>query len=282
MAELILEWQMDETGPREVRITGDQPVQIGRLATNDIQVDHKTVSRSHARISYRPDGFVIADLTGGRNLPRINDRDSNGETLLHAGDRIGLGDVTLLVTTARTDAAMTDTVPATDTVIDTGPASDTVPVPPDAVPDDPPSLDLSWKIGADAFTKTITATTPIIIGRLPENAIPIDVDTVSRKHVQIALRDGQFILSDLTNGRNAVTVNERRVEGERTLSAGASIRLGTVKVTVTAIHRPAASVPPRPPGTGRVICPECLREIDDPLEGCPSCGAVLDNAKTVM
>jgi pSer/pThr/pTyr-binding forkhead associated (FHA) protein len=283
MAELILEWQMDETGPREVRITDERPMAIGRLPANDIQVDHKTVSRAHARIAYRPDGFVIADLTGNRNLPRINDRAIAGETPLHAGDRIGLGDVTLHVTALRTDGPKASTVPSTETVIDTGPATDTVPIPDAiAIPEDLPSLDLSWKIGAIPATKTITAATPITIGRLPENAIQIDVETVSRTHVEIALRAGQFILTDLTKGRNAVTVNERRVEGERVLSRGDSIRLGTVKLTVTAVHRPGASGPPRPPGKGLVICPECLREVDASLAGCPWCSSVLDNAMTVM
>src|SRR5262249_7079208 len=108
------------------------------------------------------------------------------------------------------------------------------------------------------------------------------VDTVSRKHAQIMARGGQFILTDLTNGRNAVTVNQRRLSGERTLNTGDVIRLGTVTVLVAAVHRPGASGPPRPPGKGLVVCPNCLREVDGSLEGCPWCGAVLVNAQTVI
>jgi pSer/pThr/pTyr-binding forkhead associated (FHA) protein len=270
MAELILEWQ-SEAGLREARVRGDAPATIGRDRTSAVQIESLMVSRKHAEVRPGPDGFTILNLTNGRNPVLVNDRAITQDVPLKTGDTITLGEVTLRVVAIRMDAAMTDTVPVPAAV----PARENA-------PDAGHSLHLRWTIQGKTYEGEITAAAPATIGRLPENAVYVDADTVSRKHAQIAARGGHFVLTDLTNGRNAISVNQRQLAGERILNAGDVIRLGTVTLIVTAVHRPGASGPARPPGKGLVVCPNCLREVDGSLEDCPWCGAVLVNAQTVI
>jgi pSer/pThr/pTyr-binding forkhead associated (FHA) protein len=281
MAELVLAWR-EGANSREARITGDRAVEIGRLPENDIQIDHKTVSRRHARIRCGPAGFVIADLTAARNPPRINDQPITAETALRAGDRIALGDVPLWIAALHADAAMADTVPAqAELTADPVPSADTNPaVQPSAQP--MPALELRWTVQGKTDQRTFAAPAEITIGRLPENLVPINVNTVSRKHAAIVARDNRFVLTDLTDGKNAITVNQRTVVKERVLNKGDVIRLGTVTIVVTDIRRPDPSGASDAPGTVRVVCPNCLRELEGPLDDCPWCGAVLDNAPTIM
>lgn len=251
MAELILQWET-ATEAREARIEGDAPAIVGREAGSAVQIASQTISRKHARIARYPHGFTIADLTGGRNPVIVNGYMIGGETPLRAGDTLQLGDVTVYVAAVRDDPA------------------------PDRL-----TMHLRWTFDGTTHEETIGDDAPVVIGRDAGATLVIASPTVSRAHVRIAARDGRFILTDLTSGRNSVAVNQRPVERERALGAGDVIRLGTVTVIVTAVRRvggngAAQSV------RGLVLCPSCLREVDGSLEDCPWCGTTLVNAYTVI
>jgi hypothetical protein len=68
---------------------------IGRAADNDLVLADGRVSRHHARITGRRGTLVYADL-GSTNGSRVNGAPV-GELVLGAGDRIELGDTTLIV-----------------------------------------------------------------------------------------------------------------------------------------------------------------------------------------
>jgi hypothetical protein len=68
---------------------------IGRAADNDLVVADGRVSRHHARITGRRGTLVYTDL-GSTNGSRVNGAPV-GELVLGAGDRIELGDTTLIV-----------------------------------------------------------------------------------------------------------------------------------------------------------------------------------------
>ncbi len=82
---------------------GDQPVTIGRTGDNMIPLDHRSVSRRHARIEAEDSGFVLVDL-GSHNGTRVGDRLISKQKL-KSGDRIGLGEILVDFTIADDDAA---------------------------------------------------------------------------------------------------------------------------------------------------------------------------------
>ena len=89
---------VDDGGPRKENITLKERARIGRDRDCEISIDSNTVSRRHA----------ILKNIGGNRVSIIDDASSNyvyvqgdkieGETELHDGDKIGLGDVTITLT----------------------------------------------------------------------------------------------------------------------------------------------------------------------------------------
>jgi len=77
---------------------GPQPLAIGRDAQNDLVVDDRRVSRKHAEIRLRLGRYTLYDLQS-TNGTFVNGR-RVAEVVLSNGDRINLGGVELLFTTA--------------------------------------------------------------------------------------------------------------------------------------------------------------------------------------
>jgi ABC-type multidrug transport system ATPase subunit/ABC-type multidrug transport system permease subunit len=73
------------------RIPLARELRIGRLADNDVVLDHESVSRHHARIQAAPGGYAITDLRS-RNGTRLNGERLHGETrMLANGDTLLIG-----------------------------------------------------------------------------------------------------------------------------------------------------------------------------------------------
>ena len=257
MAELTFQWQIAGQ-TREGHVEGDATAVLGRAADATICVDpdNRAVSRHHAQVRRRTDGFAISDVTDGKNPVLVNGRTITTETLIKEGDTVQLGDVTLRVTAVRGIAPV---------------GSGTM-------------MRLRWDLGGQTHDETIIGGDPVVIGRLAPATIVIPSETVSRQHLQIAEKGGRFVLTDLTSGRNPVTVNQRALSGERYLSPGDVIQLGAASVVVTAVQGA------NQPGTGitelhagrLVVCPTCHREVEGRFQDCPWCGTALVNAETVL
>jgi len=71
-------------------VLGSGPVRVGRMSDNDIVLDDEAVSRRHARIERRADGWVVMDV-GSRNGTLVNDRDISGVATLRHGDNLQIG-----------------------------------------------------------------------------------------------------------------------------------------------------------------------------------------------
>lgn len=82
---------------------GDQPITIGRTSDNMLALDHKSVSRRHARIEADGDGYVIIDL-GSHNGTRVGDKLVSKHRLT-SGDVIGLGEIQVKFTLVDDSAA---------------------------------------------------------------------------------------------------------------------------------------------------------------------------------
>jgi pSer/pThr/pTyr-binding forkhead associated (FHA) protein len=257
MAELRLQWQSGGAA-HEGRVTDDAPATRGREAGCTVRIEspNQAVSRKHAQIRRRADGFAIADLTNGRNPVAVNGRVIGDETPITEGDTITLGDVTLRVAAVRGIGA----------------------------PSGGPAMKMRWDYEGHTHEETVLGGDPVVIGREAPAAILIPSRHVSRQHARIAEQGGRFVIADITAGRNPITVNQRALSGERYLSPGDVIKLGDVTVVVTSVQGPT----PQPFGinqlkTGRlVVCTNCHREVDGSLQDCPWCGTALVNAETVL
>jgi hypothetical protein len=81
-------WLSGAEPPREWRLESQQ-ITIGRLQTCEIALDDPNISRRHALLTKRPDGWWIVDL-GSTNGTLVNDALVK-ERRLGRGDRIRLG-----------------------------------------------------------------------------------------------------------------------------------------------------------------------------------------------
>ena len=69
-----------------------QPMLVGREEDADIRLDEPLVSRGHARIEARGDGYVVLDL-GSTNLTKVNGAVVT-ECILRDGDEVRFGRAT--------------------------------------------------------------------------------------------------------------------------------------------------------------------------------------------
>ena len=70
-------------------------VKIGRSSSSDLVLQDLNVSRLHAEIVRRPEGYFILD-SGGKNGTFVNDRRIDQPTPLRPGDRVRIGTTTLV------------------------------------------------------------------------------------------------------------------------------------------------------------------------------------------
>jgi pSer/pThr/pTyr-binding forkhead associated (FHA) protein len=88
-AEARLVWERPGGPPVEFPLEGDA-VEVGREEGVAIRVDEPLVSRRHARLERRPDGWVVVDLDS-TNFTRVNGERVRREQLLAHGDELRLG-----------------------------------------------------------------------------------------------------------------------------------------------------------------------------------------------
>lgn len=65
----------------------------------------------------------------------------------------------------------------------------------------------------------------LTIGRDEKNFIVVDLDNVSRRHAQIAMRDGKFFVSDLKS-TNGTYLNDEELKIEQPLRSGDQVKIG--------------------------------------------------------
>jgi diguanylate cyclase (GGDEF)-like protein len=71
-------------------VLGSGPVRVGRMSDNDIVLDDDAVSRRHARLEKRADGWAVMDV-GSRNGTLVNEREVSGVMMLRPGDHLQIG-----------------------------------------------------------------------------------------------------------------------------------------------------------------------------------------------
>ena len=99
-------------GGSQFEFAGDRPITIGRTKDNTLALNHKSVSRRHARIEPNGDGWRVVD-SESHNGVRVGD-EIVAEHDLRSGDEVTFGEVTLRFTAIDgAEATPSDALPAT-------------------------------------------------------------------------------------------------------------------------------------------------------------------------
>ncbi len=104
--------------PEQTFYLTQDSITLGRETLNEVVINDPEVSRRHARIARRPDGYLLEDL-GSTNGTFLNGRRVTTSTPLYHGDTIELGQATVIafwLTAEATSAAARPT--ATETGYD--------------------------------------------------------------------------------------------------------------------------------------------------------------------
>jgi pSer/pThr/pTyr-binding forkhead associated (FHA) protein len=196
-------------------------VALGRAVVNDVVLSDAQVSRHHARVEKRAEGYTLVDL-GSANGTLVNGVRVSSRTLA-PGDVIRVGDSTLRfeialprrepdVTRIDSQAELEMTLAQVTMVTmlnDTRQPRLTVHTP-----------GKTWQVPlvADALT----------IGRDPGSDIYLDDRQASRHHARIERRGEVFVIRDLASA-NGTWRGEQRIE-EDVLQNGDTIRIGQARL----------------------------------------------------
>ena len=108
----------------------------------------------------------------------------------------------------------------------------------------------------NAVFKLLDATT---LGRLPENALPLDDPACSSRHAVIRLEGGRWVLEDL-GSTNGTWVYDQKLEGPWVLQEGDRIYVGAQVLRVAGLER---------------SCRRCGKELPREAAFCSGCGLPL-------
>jgi pSer/pThr/pTyr-binding forkhead associated (FHA) protein len=217
------------TDGREYKV-GVRPLVFGREASADVVVAGSEISRRHAEVQLRGDGYWLADMSA--NGSYVNGERVRGERRLGRGDMIRMGDEEFR--------------------FHADPDTDTHPLPP------PPGAEQQLRdtlFGLPAFQPEAAGLKPPApsvslaslllrsgplkgermqvrvpvanVGRADYNDIVVSDPSVSTMHAKLQSRGGVWMLSDL-GSTNGTFVDGELVRGEVPLSPGATIRFGEV------------------------------------------------------
>ena len=94
---------------------------------------------------------------------------------------------------------------------------------------------LAWPGGRAALTDG-----EYVLGRDPDLELFLDADDVSRRHARITIAGTEATIEDL-DSKNGTFVSDQRLDSVARLVDGASIRVGSVRLTFTAVRCPGST-----------------------------------------
>lgn len=207
---------------------------IGRQDNNTFVLDDARLSRQHARIDSGPNGLSVTDLNSA-NGTLVNGRPTSGSVPLAPGDRIQLGDTILVI---EGGAAVSSGAAAT-MIAEPRPGSATS------------SGGGTPRLVVQGSGKVFALDRPsMVIGRQPDNDLPLEDTQSSRQHARFDIRDGQVTITDLGSA-NGTRVNGTRITAPTALNNGDVIQLGTSQLRLEGVafvdHGTAAALGFYPP-----------------------------------
>jgi NADPH-dependent 2,4-dienoyl-CoA reductase/sulfur reductase-like enzyme/pSer/pThr/pTyr-binding forkhead associated (FHA) protein len=223
---------------------------IGRRPESELVVGDPLVSGSHAEVRLIGDDYVLADA-GSRNGTFLGDQQVVAPTVLSNGDRIRVGDTSILFAQPAPVGAAPGALAEAEPVAPTGPTPPAAVGPavsglfvtPDAleVPAPPTSMAFGALEGAGKRFELLGSV--ISIGRDQAADISLRDPAVSGTHAQLAELDGRLYLRDL-GSRNGTFANRRLVSEPHLLEDGDLIHVGDTDLTYRAASTSTAEVAP--------------------------------------
>lgn len=294
--------------PERFMLSQTKTITIGRQPGISLLIDHNSVSRRHAEISYVDGQYVLRDL-GSSNGTFVNTAPLPPDSahLLQTGDRLQFGRVTYLVQVEQpAPAAKRASSPETSAKTRLAPHA-TGFYDPSAAKQLPassaqPLLNADGSLllpGArEAIPAGIVATfqdSPVLIaliqghpqifllrpgktltiGRDKENALVLPDMSASRKHAEVFSSADGFSMRDLGSS-NGVKINSTRIDNPYRLAHGDRILIGGTILYF--LHQESDEAPRQPAQTSArapFVCPACGTAGPEQARFCAHCGAPL-------
>ena len=309
----------DTPGRDKANLSGETPlsqtkvISIGRQAGAYLLIDHGSVSRRHAEISYANGQYVLRDL-GSSNGTFVNDQrlESGSTHLLKSSDRVRFGQVPYLfiVRSAEKQEAHTSTQAALP-----GPTAFhqmlTGFYDPDSAgqaspPQGQPILNADGSLLLPGATEAIPASvvdsfksTPALIlvghgkpavyrlkqskrlkmGREKTNEIVLADVAASRLHAEVFHGSDGYYIRDMQS-INGVVVNSAKIDNPYRLAHGDRVSIGSLALYFISVeNEPVAQVAPTVPAT--MQCSTCGTVNPSTARFCASCGSPVGQNQAV-
>jgi pSer/pThr/pTyr-binding forkhead associated (FHA) protein len=211
-------------------------IRIGRASTNDVVVQDSRVSRNHALLECDAAGCTVVDA-GSPNGTWINGVRVE-RRLLKSGDVLEMGGATARFEAVAPEAV--EQITRLNSVADNSVADNPVAHMDSALSHASLQMEVAetntarlavrvagrtWEVALDQETLTI--------GRLPDNDLVIDRDSVSRHHARVERRGDGFVIQDLNTG-NGTWIGGVRID-RQVLADGDAIRIGSAQLVYKAV-----------------------------------------------
>jgi ABC-type multidrug transport system ATPase subunit/pSer/pThr/pTyr-binding forkhead associated (FHA) protein len=208
-ANIMLHIYVPGQPARQVELTRDA-YQIGRNPDNDIAIGAEVVSRKHARLERRADGWLYSDL-GSRNGSYI--KGSKVEKVqLQDGMSLQIG------------KNPNNAVVITFHVVEEQPSS---------IPSTSYNTVMEPRESATGLVQLRSPKSPgknhLVIGRGSDADIQLPSPAVSRRHATLQAAQPEWVLNDL-NSKNGTFLNGERVKGSRTLKTGDVVQISSFRL----------------------------------------------------
>jgi len=244
-------------GPRAtLQIEGGAAVELGEIARigrrpeSELVVGDPLVSGTHAEVRLIGDDYVLADA-GSRNGTFLGDQQVVAPTVLSNGDRIRVGDTSIVFAQPAPVAAGPIAPAQAEPVAPTGPTPPAAVGPevsglfvtPDALEVPAPPTPMAFGALEGAGKRFELLGSVISIGRDRAADISLPDPAVSGTHAQLAELDGRLYLRDL-GSRNGTYANRTLVSEPHLLVDGDVIHVGDTDLTYRETSTATAEAPP--------------------------------------
>lgn len=207
-------------------------ISVGRSKLCDITIGYGSVSRFHAVISRRSDGWFITD-TFSKTGTKVNDKEVKKPVQLFDGDSITFGSAVMVF------SAPLYPSPNPRIFAAVKPASQDIPLqaaeaPVEEIPEEIPMPDISSSESKEEnpaiYVVRSAHAFPLkhhtyIIGREEECDIVLPSQLVSRHHAKITAEDDGFAIEDLGSKAGTI-INGKQISRKQLLFNGDEINLG--------------------------------------------------------